>query len=213
MSIKKNDDIFIRRRLNELIKQWEHDQSLLIQISPKAEGACDLYNKILGVDPEPVPIYQNAAGDWYDQNCELVSEEAVTTWFASHPQCAKLTQAFMERAREKDMLRYASYLTLSSFRLGYAWKIGSEGYRAQRNGEEQNLEDYTPPSGYKWWRKELLRLEKTELPEFTSEPMPEEFFETPAPEKPERSEEISVPNQPMSGKNISTPDISAYNPT
>lgn len=202
--IEESDNVFIQRRLNGLVEQWKHDQSFLEQISPEAEGAYELYNEILGLDPEPVPISQDVTGDWYDQNGERISDSNAAAWFANHPQCAELTQALMERAREKDMLRYASYLTRSAFRLGYAWKIGGEGYYAHFT-EKEHDSAYVPPSDYKWWRKELVRLKEIELPEFTSEPIPREFFETPMLEKPEKSksESISVADQPI-------PDISTY---
>ncbi len=143
--------------MNVIEEGWERlkeSKELLELISPKANGAYELYNEILKLKPESVPLYQKD-GDWYDQDAQKMNQKEARAWFEKHPECALVTQAINDAfATIEEMPILPDTLRAKlrrSFREAYV-----EACR-DANATKSDVRAFLRQDHYKWWKMELLQ--------------------------------------------------------
>lgn len=84
--------------MDKLERDWRYlaqPENLSNLLSPKANGAYELCNEIMELEPESVPLILRDE-TWYDQDLQKMSSRDAEQWLEAHPRCGKKLLAINE---------------------------------------------------------------------------------------------------------------------
>lgn len=158
------------RRFDNLIEAWKADQSILEMVTPEAEGAYELYNEVLELKPEAIPISQDAIGRWFDQTGTLMHKRKAKAWLEKHPDCAELTQQINQEIKKYGTWRQNCSNLQRKFRGKYVLLLRSSLDSGNQIIQFEN---------YDWWAEELKSIHRIIVD--PTRPTPNTYNETPPP--------------------------------
>lgn len=158
------------KRFDNLVEAWKADQSILEMVTPEAEGAYELYNEVLELRPESVPIGRDALGRWFDQTGTLMRKRKAKAWLKEHPDCATLIQQINQEAKEYGVWRQNYSDLQRKFRGKYVLLLRSSLDSGNQIIQFEN---------YDWWAEELKNIHRI-IVDLTT-PTPSTYDETPPP--------------------------------